>query len=232
MKMQCKPHLTIVPGHIRLLACCLLAGGAILNVQKSHGAITTPTPENGNAVFFTSPGGMAGADVTISANGSNGVATAGIAINGKDIGTVLLETFDLNHDGKVTLAELKQVADASFTLWDTNNDGYLSTGELSAGLKSLFPAPPPGAQIRAVAVVNGVPVEVTPDEMPTPDKLLTKHIMALADTSKSGLLSLQELNAWLDKSFSQWDQDGNGSLDAQELAVAFGQLAMPDLPPQ
>lgn len=231
MKKQFKLKLTTIPGCVLLLACGLLAGGAILSVQKSHGAITTPT-DNGNAVFVAAPGGAIAGGMVVSSYGSNGMATAGIAINGKDIGSILLETFDLNHDGKVTLAELKQVADASFTLWDTNHDGYLSADELSAGLKSLFPAPPPGVQMRAVAVVNGVPVEVIPDEMPTPDKQLTKHVMALADTSKDGLLSLQELNDWLDKSFSQWDQDGNGSLDAQELAVAFGQLAMPNLPPQ
>jgi hypothetical protein len=52
--------------------------------------------------------------------------------------------------------------------------------------------------------------------------------MALADANKDGLISSQELNDFLDKSFSQWDQNGDGVLDAQELSNAFGQLAMPD----
>lgn len=228
MKKQCKPHLTIVPRCVRLLACCLLAGGAILNVQKSHGAITTPTPENSNAVFFATSGGMAGAGVVISADGSNGVVTAGVAINGKDIVSVLLETFDVNHDGKVTLAELKQVADAYFTLWDTNAVGNLTQAQLSNEFKQFFPniGTPVG-----MCVVNGVAVQVPADQMPTPYGELAKHILAAADTNKDGQLSLLELNNFLDKSFSQWDQDGDGSLDAQELAAAFGQLSMPDLPP-
>jgi hypothetical protein len=77
-------------------------------------------------------------------------------------------------------------------------------------------------------VINGVATEVSPDELPTPDGQLTKHILAGADSSKDGLLSLQELSNFMDKSFGQWDQDGNGSLNAQELNAAFGQLAKPD----
>jgi hypothetical protein len=57
---------------------------------------------------------------------------------------------------------------------------------------------------------------------------LAEHILAAADSNKDGLLSLPELNDWLNQSFSQWDLEGNGSLNAQELNVAFSQLAAPD----
>ncbi len=147
----------------------------------------------------------------------------GLNINGSSIGTILLKTCDLNQDGTASLAELKEVAAAYFKLWDANSDGSVSGNELSTALKELFPAPPTGG----VRVVNGVAVEVAPGDLPTPDKQVTKHILAGADSNKDGLLSLQELNDYLDKSFSQWDQDGNGSLHAQELNVAFGELARP-----
>jgi hypothetical protein len=57
---------------------------------------------------------------------------------------------------------------------------------------------------------------------------LAKHIFAGADANKDGFLSLQEVNDFLDKNFSQWDQNSNGSLDEHEFAMAFGQLALPD----
>lgn len=187
------------PG-LRLLAGCLLAMGIHLPAQ--------------NTIVMAASGGSGG-----------GVA---LAINGVDIGAILLKACDLNQDGKVTLTELKTVAAACFKQWDTNNDGNLSVDELYTGLKNLFPAPRVGGQAQAMAMVNGVAVPVSPDDMPTPDKQITKHLMILADGSKDGLLSLQELDDWLDKSFGQWDQNGDGALDVSELDAAFGQLARPD----
>jgi Ca2+-binding EF-hand superfamily protein len=210
MKKQFK--LTILRNGTRLLAVCLLAKGLALHAQNIAWDSAGAPPDGTNITLRT--GGHAG---------------FGMVINGSDIGTILLTTCDLNHDGVVSLAELKQVASACFKLWDTNNDGNLSQEELSNALKGLFPAPPPGG-MQAMRMINGVAVQVPPDEMPTPDKQLAKHLLAAADSNKDGALSLQELNDYLDKSFSQWDQDGNGSLDAQELSTAFGQLAMPDLP--
>jgi len=64
--------------------------------------------------------------------------------------------------------------------------------------------------------------------LPTADAVLVKHIFAAADANKDELLSLQEINDFLDKSFVSWDQDGGGSLNAEELNTAFGQLSLPD----
>ena len=66
-----------------------------------------------------------------------------------------------------------------------------------------------------------------PDEF-TPPGQLTRHIVAAADSNKDRVITLPELSDFFDENFSQWDQDKNGSLDAQELAVAFAQLAAPD----
>lgn len=215
MKRQFRFSSIILQYGTRLFIGCLLGSGVMLSVQKSQCAITTPGGDNGpgNTIMVTGSGG-----------GSGQAGFSSINVNGSDIGSVILKTCDLNHDGTVSLAELKEVAAGCFKLWDTNNDGYLNQNELSAAFKQFFPAPVGGG----FRVVNGVASQVSPDEMPTPDKQLAKHIMAGADSNKDGLISLQELNDFLDKSFSQWDQDGNGSLNAQELSMAFAQLARPD----
>jgi len=220
---------TIVQYGAPLFACCILANGIALRAQDAGQPYTVHAQGNGQIVSIRAPDGTArgGAPVLTEMRTGTGF---GLAINGSDPGTILLKTCDLDRNGKATLPELKTVAAACLKLWDANGDGSLSKDELSAGLKKLFPAPPPGAQTLAVAYLNGVPVEVPPDQLPTPDKQLVKHIMALADANKDGLISSQELNDFLDKSFSQWDQDGDGALDAQELSNAFGQLAMPDPP--
>jgi len=192
---------------------CLLANVAHLRAQETitFSAGTIVAADGTNFMFKTGPGAGVGA----------------FFINGSDIGTVLLKTCDLDGDGKVTAAEFKSVAAASFKLWDTNSDSNVSSNELSAGLKDLFPAPL-GAGARAIRVINGVPVETAPGEIQTPDMVIARRLFTGADANKDGNLSLQEVNDFLDKSFAQWDQSGDGSLDAQELGIAFGQLSLPD----
>lgn len=206
--------ITILQPGVCLLAWSILTNGVTLCAQ--------------NAVVYSAGGPPAPGDTNVSVQVSGGVGGPGFAlcINGSSIGTILLKACDQNQDGKVTLDELESVAATYFKLWDTNGDGCLSGDELEAGLKSLFPAPPPGAQ--AMAVVNGVAVQMSPDDMPTPATQIVKNVMALADTNKDGQLSLQEMNNWLDKSFSQWDLNGDGALDASELDAVFSQLAQPN----
>jgi Ca2+-binding EF-hand superfamily protein len=204
---------TILRYGVSLFTCCLLANGLALRGQQ-RGTIISGAPPSG------------GAHLTFRTGGSG--TEFGLVINGSDIGTILLKTCDLDRDGKVTPAELNKVAAASFEIWDTNADGSVSGSELSTGLKELFPAPPAGGT-RGVRVINGVAVEISPDQLPTPDAQVAKHMLAGGDSNKDGALTFQEVSAFLlGKCFSQWDQDANGSLDAQELDVAFGQLAKPD----
>lgn len=197
----------------RLFAGALLANAVPLCAQNVVFISNGGPPPNGTNFTVMAGAGLSGGGIALS-------------INGSDIGTILLKAFDVDQDGKVTLAELKGAAATYFKQWDTDGNGSLSADELSTGLKALFPAPPPNA--RAMAMVNCVAVQVPVDQMPTPGKQITGHIMALADTNQDGQLSLQELNDWLDKSFSQWDLNGDGALDASELNAAFGELARPD----
>jgi hypothetical protein len=212
MKRRFQFSSTILRYGVRLFICCLLANGLALRAQEPITITVGGTPPPGSANHMFQTGGE-----------------FGLSINGFDIGTILLETCDLDSDGKVTLVELKEIAAACVRLWDANTDGSVSGNELSISLKELFPAPPAGGLV-AMRLVNGVAVAVSPDEIPTPDAQLAKHILGGADLNKDDLLSFQEVNNYLDKSFSQWDQDGSGSLNAQELNGAFGQLARPDRP--
>jgi hypothetical protein len=106
-------------------------------------------------------------------------------------------------------------------------------------LKQLFPAPPPdGAREH---FIHRLHLEGSPDDLPppkvhvfhhilmTPDGQVAKRLLSGADSDKDGSLTFEEVSAFLfDKSFGQWDKDGNASLDAQELNAAFAQLARPD----
>jgi Ca2+-binding EF-hand superfamily protein len=191
-----------------LFACCLLADCLALRAQQFTTSGTAP---------------WGGAKHTFQTGGESG-----LIINGDTIGTVLLKTCDLNKDGGVTLAEFKEVAAASFKLWDSNTDGSISTNELSMGLKELFPAPPAGG-VRGMRILNGVAVEVSPEGLPTPDRLIAKRLLAGADSNNDAALTFQEVSAFLlGKCFGEWDQDGNDLLDALELSDAFSQLAKPD----
>lgn len=197
----------------RLIASFLLTAAASLPLCAQTAVFfKAGSPPPGGAPAFTAGGGGGG---------------FGLVINGFDIGTILLKAADSDQDGQVTAPELKTAIATYFKQWDTNADGSLNADEFSAALKKLFPAPPPGAQ-TCVAVVNGVQVEIPPDQIPTPDKQVAKHIFAASDSDQDGLLSLSKVNDWVDKTFGQWDQNSDGMLNASELNTVFGQLARPD----
>src|SRR5262249_55670325 len=123
---------------VRLFACCILATGIALRAQNTRQPYTLRAQGNGQIVSMLATNGAApgGAPVVMTGSGF------GLAINGSDVGAILLQTCDLDQNGKVNLAELKTVAAACLKLWDANGDGSVSTDELSAALKKLFPAPP------------------------------------------------------------------------------------------
>jgi Ca2+-binding EF-hand superfamily protein len=193
---------------------CVLANAAVVRAQETKAFSVGMAVSSGGTNFVFQTGG--------------GMGAGEFFINGSDIGTILLKACDLDQDSKVTLGELKTFAAATFKLWDSNTDGSVSSNELSVAVKELFPTPPPGAGARAMRVVGGVASEVPAGEIVTPDMAVVRHLLNGADTNKDGLLSLQEVNDFLEKTFVRWDQNGDGSLDAPELNGAFGQLSFPD----
>jgi Ca2+-binding EF-hand superfamily protein len=210
MKRQFQFNPTVFRSSVRLLICCFLASGLALQAQS-----TTSDAAGPKLVLSGAPPSDGAKIVMLRGDGANPT----FIINGSEVGTILLATCDLDQDGKVGLPELKEIAAACFKLWDTNSDGSISGSELYAALKELFPVQPP----HRVRVVNGVAVTV-----PSIDARLARSILGGADSNKDGALSLQEISDFLDRSFTRWDQDGSGSLDAQELNAAFGQLAKAD----
>jgi Ca2+-binding EF-hand superfamily protein len=200
----------------------LVENGIVANAEEAQSAgfrgygsaiIVTGTV----ATALAPDGAVAGLMWGPGPGGSN--AALALQIGGhssSDIGAALLEACDLNHDGNVTLAELKLVASACFKLWDTNNTGCLGQIALLDGIKDALPMPQAPAGLPPL-----------PDEF-TPPGQLTRHVLAAADSNTDGIITLQELNDFFDENFSQWDQDNNGSLNAQEFGLAFAQLAAPD----
>jgi len=205
-----------------LCFCGLQASGIVakaeepqlVNVQGYGSAIIV----TGGVVTAVAPNGaVAGMMWRIRPGESN--AGFALQIGGNlfgDIGAALLKACDLNHDGSVTLPELKEAASACFKLWDTNNAGVIDQTALLNAIKELLPMPQPPTGLNP-----------PPDEF-TPTGQFAKHVFAAADSNKDGVITLQELNDFVDKNFSQWDPENNGSLNAQELGLAFAQLAAPD----
>jgi hypothetical protein len=132
-------------------------------------------------------------------------------------GPAILKVCDTDGSGGITQAELKLAALASFKIWDADTNSTLTQDELSNGLKEFFPLP---------QLPVGFPA---PPEEFSPNARLAKKIAASADTDTSGALTFQEVSAFLlGKSFSEWDQDQNTVLDAEECTAAFHQLVRPD----
>jgi Ca2+-binding EF-hand superfamily protein len=146
--------------------------------------------------------------------GGAGVPARGVfmVFNGQDIGSSLLKACDTNQDGIVSASELNAALSNVFQQTDTDGSGALSETELATALKSVFPAPQPP---------QGVP---PPPEELALHNLLAKNFMVTVDSNKDGWMTLQEALAFVSQTVAQWDTDGDGSLDASELAAAFAQF--------
>jgi Ca2+-binding EF-hand superfamily protein len=135
-----------------------------------------------------------------------------MVLHGEDIGSSLLRACDTNHDGAASTGEVNAALLNWFQQADTDSNGSLSETELATALKSLFPTPqpPPGAP---------PPLEEMALHNPFAKKLITT-----VDGNKDGWITFQEALAFVTQNFAKWDANSNGSLDASELAAAFGEL--------
>jgi Ca2+-binding EF-hand superfamily protein len=106
-----------------------------------------------------------------------------------------LEKMDLDSDGKITEAEVRQAANVLFTELDADADGSLAPDELPArqGGKARRGSGGPGRGGR---------------------------LLERADQDGNGALSLDELTAALLERFEGCDSDGDGTVTAAELKAA------------
>lgn len=171
---------------------------------------------------------------------------AGFSIHLNDIGDKLLKRLDTDKDGGVSYEEFKTTLQTQFNQWDVNKSGSLSTNELSAGLKAIFPAPevfvfaeggpgpgpgePGTKEIKHVFVgrnTGGTQELPEPPDLPEPSVMIAKRIFDAVDTDKNKEISAAEWEAATIKWFKAWDDKGKGSLNAEDLAYGFDQLAGP-----
>jgi len=161
-------------------------------------------------------GGGSGQGFIQGTAGSGPQRSIGIDIGGPcgpiDIGASLLKICDTNQDGAATPDEVK----VGLLTWsqqaDTDTNGALSEIELATALKQIFPVPQPPPGLPQM-----------PEEFAL-HNLLAKKLMASTDVNKDGWLPFKEVIAFVDQSFSQWDSDASGSMNASELAAAFAQF--------
>src|ERR1041385_6787089 len=200
-----------------LLAGCLIGLGHAATAQDAGGV-----PGRGvgglaiqgraGRVGFAGEGPGIGFGFFHRTDGSGAAHGIMIVLNGQDVGASLLKVCDTNQDGAADIGEVKAALLNWYQQADTDTNGALSEDEMATALKSLFPAPPPPP---------GAPL--LPEEHAL-HNLLAKKIMASVDANNDTWLTSKELMTFVDQSFSKWDADGTGSLDASEFAAAFAQF--------
>jgi Ca2+-binding EF-hand superfamily protein len=135
------------------------------------------------------------------------------------VNDALYKYLDADKDGKLSRSELAQ-APTAFTRLDTDEDEMITAAEL---------APLPTRNFAyAVAVAPGMPARAQPAAGPgffeikpgQPTDGFVKQLLAKYDKDRDGQLSLAESGLGL-PTFDALDADGDGRLDARELAGFF-----------
>jgi Ca2+-binding EF-hand superfamily protein len=115
----------------------------------------------------------------------------------------LLQRLDADKDGKVTKSEFDAVHAAQFKAADKNGDGFVDKAEFTAfdtERRAAFGARNPDA--RSEARVG--------------------RIFAALDADNDGKISAAEWKASGERRFGRFDRDGNGVIEAGELARPHG----------
>jgi Ca2+-binding EF-hand superfamily protein len=146
----------------------------------------------------------------------------------------ILNAIDVNHDGTISAAELRD-APARLKTLDTNGDGKLTRDEAAVpfgGRGGRGPGGPGGPGGREGRGEGGRgEVEAPPIPGPTADELLASLLNY--DKNKDGKLEKSEVPERLQGMFDRGDTDKNGVMDAAELRkLAADQAAAPPAPAQ
>ena len=246
---------TVVQGGIRMCICGLLANAMLLHAQEftlvTNGVPPGVPADGANHIFRTGGAVQAGLVINGFDFGAVLLKACDLDQDGKAalgevkyVASACFKLWDTNADSNLSQVELAVALKGLFpappagggfgirrftaTPGSATNEVFVSApgkGDviLAAGTADVLVVAPGSADPHSLTAAPS-----STEELPTPDSQLAKHIFAGADANQDGLLSLQEVSEFLDKNFSQWDQNSSGSLDEHEFAMAFGQLAIPD----
>ncbi|MBV9528761.1 hypothetical protein [Sphingomonas sp.] len=123
---------------------------------------------------------------------------------------------DRNHDGSVTLEELKQDADRFYKTLDTNHDGEIDPDEITTYETVIAP------EVRTGTGFGGV-TDSDNDEATGGGRLGLLTIpepVTAADTNLDRGISPQEFQTAAEKRFGLLDSNGDGRLTLPELQSA------------
>jgi Ca2+-binding EF-hand superfamily protein len=140
-----------------------------------------------------------------------------------ELSTALFSHLDRNHDGKLSVAELKAARDSLAPL-DFNEDELLTAAELLGRV-----APPNAGAVVAAADApqpEGVSQNTPPELLflPADGRQAVKHLLAARAGSRAMALTRKDLG-FDAKQFAALDKDANGKLDSAELAAWLQQPA-------
>jgi len=138
------------------------------------------------------------------------LARSQVVITVLDLGRVLYSAIDADHDGRLSVRELRAAA-VKFSLWDANGDGRLSEDEVPH-------------QVR-ITVARGMPLDVPPPGQPAGPNVIGPRNVAIGrggprwfqrmDRNGDGDVSPREFLPGAER-FRDLDTNGDGLIDAAE----------------
>jgi spore coat protein H len=126
------------------------------------------------------------------------------------LAAAIVKRADKEKNGKVTLDELIEAAEAFFKEIDKDSKGKLDERQIGAALGVLLPRPGFGPGFGMGGFLAGPALEAL-------------------DTDKDGKVSKDELTAGVKRFFKDCDKDNTGKLDEKQLAAGLNRI-MPRIP--